>query len=153
MSNQIKTLGILSLVFGIVSLVLFCIPIFSLLLSFTGLLLGIIGFSQASKTQEPKGTVTSGLIISILAFLIAVVYNATIFGLLGDVNNFFDGGDWFNDEPNPYYDPYYDDPYYDPNDIDTNMTDVDSLLLDPAEINNLDNSSNDFDNGPGPAPN
>lgn len=153
MSNQIKTLGILSLVFGIVALVMFCIPIFASILATLGLIFGIIGVSKANKTNEPKGTVTSGLIISILSFLIGVAYNGFILGLFGDFDDLWHDDDWFNDDPDAYYEdnPYYNP--YDPNDIDTNLTDVDSLLLDPDQINDLDNSNSDFDNGPGPAPN
>jgi len=114
MSNQIKTLGILSLVFGITSLVLFC---------------------------------------SILSLLIALAFNGTILFGLWEFKDFIDGGDFFDNTNDAYYDPYDEDLYYDPNDIDTNLTDVDSLLLDNDQINDLDNSNPDFDNGPEGAPN
>ena len=153
MSNQIKTLGILSLVFGITSLVLFCIPIFSLVLAATGVIVGTIGVVQASKTNEPKGNVISGMIISILSLLIALAFNGTILFGLWEFKDFIDGGDFFDNTNDAYYDPYDEDLYYDPNDIDTNLTDVDSLLLDNDQINDLDNSNPDFDNGPEGAPN
>ncbi|MBN2892565.1 MAG: DUF4190 domain-containing protein [Bacteroidales bacterium] len=142
MAGQVKTLGILSLVIGIVSLVVFCIPVISGLLAFTGLVLGIIGIVSASKSNEPKGLVIAGTVLSGMGFLIGIAMNLALFN---NSNDFFNWDSNF-DNNNDFYDPYY----YD--DFDTNYTDIDSMLLDSNDLENLDPTMNQEDNGPGPAP-
>jgi len=144
MSARIKTLGTISLVLGIVSLILFCIPVIPFLIALTGLILGIIGTVLATKNNEQKGLVISGLIISSFSFLIGLVYLIFLIKEGKGFNNF----NW-NDN---YNDPIYTIPY-DPNDVDTNYNDIDSVMLDDDQLNDLDNSMDDFDNTPGPAPN
>ncbi len=144
MESQVKTLGIISLIAGILALIIFCVPVVAFLIAAVGLTLGIIGTVNATKNNLPKSLVLSGLIISAFSFLLGLVWNIFV---IGEFGNDFD----FNN--NNFFDSYNQDQYYDPNDIDTNLNDKDSLLMDPDEIDDLENSNDDFDNGPGPAPN
>ncbi len=154
MSNQTKTFGTLALVFGIVSLVLFCIPLFSVFIATLGVIFGIVAIIGATKENQDKGMSIAGIIISIFGLLIGIGVNVFIFG---DLKNKTE--DFFNKFSNNFYDDsLYNDDYYsdslfdDIPDIDTNLTDVDSLLMNGDEINDLNNSNNDFDNGPGNPP-
>ncbi|MBO7686660.1 MAG: DUF4190 domain-containing protein [Kiritimatiellae bacterium] len=70
-------MGIASLVLGIVGLVFSCIPclvLWSLLLTIPGLILGIVGMSQAKKTGKGKGPAIGGLICSIIGLAIAAFW-------------------------------------------------------------------------------
>jgi len=63
--------SITSLVLGIVSIVFLCIPVFPILTSIAGLILGIVGMS---KNKLKKGMAIAGIIISAVALLIAIIY-------------------------------------------------------------------------------
>jgi hypothetical protein len=143
MAGQVKTLGIISLIIGIIALLFFCIPVVSLLMATTGLILGISAIISAKKSNEPSGLSIAGVVLSGMAFLIGLVFNIIIFTGGGN-GDFFNNGDiWFDDDfENP---EHFEQP-------DTNYWDVDSLLLNDDEIENLDQNMDDVDNGPGPAP-
>lgn len=65
-------LGIASLVLGICGLVTVCIPPLGVILSFLGLLLGIIGWSVADRNTSSKMP-EAGIITSALPFIVGIV--------------------------------------------------------------------------------
>ncbi len=145
MSSDIKTFSIISLIFGILSLVFFCIPLISFLIALSGFVLGIIALLRASKADQPQGKAVAGVILSGIALLIGLVWNILVFDISRKANyqNFFK-----SNNSHIFNFPSYNNN----NDIDTNFSDIDSLLLDQEDINNLDNSMSDTANSPGNAP-
>lgn len=75
-----KGLGIASLVLGILALIISCFPIIDLLFSVTGATLGIIGFSKAKKVGMSNGIAVAGLVCSIVALSINIVFTI-LFGI------------------------------------------------------------------------
>jgi len=137
MSNKVKTLGVLSLSIGIIGLALFCIPIIAFVLATAGLILGIVGITMATKSNEPMSMNIAGTAIAGMAFILGLVWNILIF--TKNNNNFFNFNDDYNEKP------YFDD-------VDTNYYDIDSLIMDENDLKNLDPIMNDPDNSPGSAP-
>lgn len=81
MEKQTKTFSILSLIFGIVGIVLTFTPA-----SVVGLILAILGivFSVIGKKKEGKnGMATGGLVLSIIALVIWIIYIAIIGAIFG----------------------------------------------------------------------
>ena len=75
-SNTGQGLGIAGLVLGIIAIPLAvsgCISILGLFLGIIGIVLSAIGLSQATKAQAQKGLILSGLVLSIIGTLIAVI--------------------------------------------------------------------------------
>jgi len=134
-----KSLGIAALVIGIIGFLISCLPGIGLLLGIIGIGLSISGLIQANKHRAKKGLIIAALIISIIVSLIGFAWLSFIYkssdgfeDLIDEINNenFYD----INDELNK---------------IDNNF---DSLSLDPEEINNLNKSDSEPNNGAGPAP-
>lgn len=70
-------LGIGSLILGIVGLIVAFIPCFgwfALLFSLVGIVLGFIGLSQAKKGNGKKGLNIAGIVLSVLATILVVVW-------------------------------------------------------------------------------
>ncbi len=74
-----KGAGIASLVLGILSLTLFCIPVAAGILSIIGTILGIVSVSRASKEGRVCGIGIAGLICSALGLFLALIYNIAFF--------------------------------------------------------------------------
>jgi len=127
------------LLLGIVALVLFCIPGLPFILSIIGLILGILYFNN-NQIRSSKGLAISGIVLNSIALLISGI-------ILGAILKFTDNIE--NDEDIFDYFPDYDVQDYN---LDTNFDDIDSLMLDTATYNNLDNTTTDTLNGPGSAP-
>ena len=128
-----------SLVLGIIALVIFCIPVLALILAIIGLILGISYLSR-SEVKSVKGRAISGIVLNIIAILLSLVF---AFGVYWYAKNKLDDVDF---EENPFEN-------YFPSELDTNFDDIDSLMLDTADYNNIDNVSTDTTNGPGTPPN
>jgi len=78
-SSSGQGLGIAGLVLGIVAIPMAIIPctsIFGILLGILGITLSAIGLSQATRAQAPKGLILSGLVLSIIATIIAIIWIA-----------------------------------------------------------------------------
>ena len=63
-------MGVVSLVFGIISLILCWIPAINwiaLVLSVIGIVMGAVGRSKAKKAGESTGVATAGMVLSIIA--------------------------------------------------------------------------------------
>ena len=63
-------MGVVSLVFGIISLILCWIPAINwiaLVLSVIGIVMGAVGRSKAKKAGEGTGVATAGMVLSIIA--------------------------------------------------------------------------------------
>ena len=63
-------MGVVSLVFGIISLILCWIPAINwvaLVLSVIGIVMGAVGKSKAKKSGQGSGVATAGLVLSIIA--------------------------------------------------------------------------------------
>jgi len=76
-SSSGQGLGIAGLVLGIVAIPLAVIPcttIFGILLGVLGTTLSAIGLSQATRAQAAKGLILSGLVLSIIATIIAILW-------------------------------------------------------------------------------
>jgi hypothetical protein len=89
-SSSGQGLGIAGLVLGIVAIplaVIGCTSIPAIFLGIIGITLAAIGLSQASRTEAPKGLIISGLVLSIIATLIAILW-ITIFA--SATHGFFD---------------------------------------------------------------
>ena len=70
-----KGAGVASLVMGIVSLVLFCIPFLGVLLGIPGVITGIIGIRKANKANAKCGMAIAGLICSAIGLLFGIPYS------------------------------------------------------------------------------
>lgn len=143
MAGQVKTLGIISFIIGIISLLFFCIPVVSLVMATTGLILGISAIISAKKSSESNGLSIAGVVLNGMALLIGVVWNVIVFTGSGD---FFD-----NNRDNWFEDNFDNSEHFEQS--DTNYWDVDSLLLNDDEIKDLEPNMDDVKNGPGSAPN
>lgn len=128
---------------GILSLVLFCIPIISFIIALVAFVLGTIALIKASKADQSQGKAIAAVIISGIALLIGLVWNVIFISVQTkqDYHNFFK-----NNSGQIFTFPSY------KNNIDTDFSDIDSLLLDTKDLNDLDNSMSDSSNGPGNAP-
>ncbi len=143
MNVKVNSFGTVSIILGIVTIVTFCVPGISVFLGGLGLLFGILSFVEAKRENEPTSKGLTGIILGILALLLALSMNIYY------LNN------WekiFNNKNYDYFDDNYDDYYDDYNGIDTNYNDIDSMLLDDDQINDLNNSIDDENNGPGVPP-
>ena len=63
-------MGVVSLVFGIISLVLCWFPVlnwFALVLSVVGIVMGAVGMGKAKRAGESSGLATAGLVLCIVA--------------------------------------------------------------------------------------
>lgn len=140
-----KNFGIVALILGIIGFFTFCIPIVGAIIAFIGVIFGIISTTRAFNTNENKGLPITGLTISFLAFVLAILFNigAKKFWNNNNNNNNNNNFNLFNDSN---YIENFDD-------IDTNSFDLDSALLNNKDFNNIDNSKQDFENGPGNPPN
>jgi len=138
MNSTIKTLYLVSFVFGIFAIVLFFVPFFSFLVALAGVIICTYVFFK--NDNEYKRKIITPLILNIIALIIAIIYNLAFFKEIKQ--QFYP---YYDPDTNSYYEPY--EPY-----IDTTMDDTDSLMLDENDLNNLDNSMTDTSNGPGNAP-
>ena len=144
-----KGFGIAGLVLGILGLLLFCVPFVGFFFGIIGLVLSVVGLIQANKEKAQKGLIIGALVVTIIATLIGTAYGAILFkaGNADFWEELFDG---FNN--NNYYND--DNNFYDVQDeLDKMDEDFDSLNIDSAEVDELDKSMSEEENGPGPAPN
>ncbi len=154
MNNKSKTLGILALVFGIISLLFFWVPVLSVVLAFAGLILGIIGIIKASKYDEEKALVIVGTVVSVISFGVGVIFSLFLLKAVEKFNDFKEDA-WFDSEwfDSDFFNNQNDDIFYEDEDqIDTNNIDIDSLLMNSEELKNLETTIDDPNNGPGDAP-
>lgn len=134
-----KSLGIAALVIGIIGFLISCFPGVGLLLGIIGLGLSIAGLIQANKHRAKKGLLIAALVISIIVSLIGFAWLSFI----------YKSSDGFED----IFDEINNENFYDINDaLDKMDNDFDSLSLDTEEINNLEKSDSEPNNGVGPAP-
>ena len=143
-----KGFGIAGLVLGIIGLLLFCVPFVGFFFGIIGLILSVVGLIQANKAQAQKGLIIGALVVAIIATLIGTAYGALIFkagdsDLWEEIFDGFNNNNYYNDDSN----------FYDVQDeLDKIDEDFDSLNIDSAEIDDLDKSMSEEENGPGPAP-
>ena len=140
-----KGFGIAGLVVGIIGLLLFCIPFVGFFFGFLGLIFSIVGLVQANKHNAQKGLIIGALVVSIIATLIGTTYFAIIYKAKDNQfwEELFDNGNYYNDDNN----------FYDIQDeLDKQDSDFDSLNVDSTDIDDLDKTMQDKENGPGPAP-
>ena len=143
-----KGFGIAGLVVGIIGLLLFCIPFVGFFFGFLGLIFSIVGLVQANKAQAQKGLIIGALVVSIIATLIgtgyfAIIYQAKDNQFFEEFFDSFDNSDYYNDDNN----------FYDIQDeLDKQDADFDSLNIDSTDVDDLDKTMTDKENGPGPAP-
>ena len=142
-----KGFGITGLILGILGIILFCIPFVGLAFGVIGLILSIVGLAQANKERAQKSLIIGALVVSIIASMIGGAY-ATLLFKAGDKNfwqNMFDEfGSSDYDDDSYFYDVQ--------EELDKLDKDFDSLNLDSVDIENLDKSMSDKENGPGSAP-
>lgn len=138
METNFKIYYLLSLVFSIVSLVLFFVPIFSVISAIAGFVFGILALTTNENKYRRK--IVIPLIISLISIFVGIVYNAKIYeNLKKQTNNYY------------YPDTSSFSTPYEPS-TDTIIPEPDSLMLDKQQLNNLNNSMTDTNNGPGTAP-
>jgi hypothetical protein len=92
-SNAGQGLGIAGLVLGIIALIIAFIPCFGWVAIVPGavaLVLSIVGLSQATKVNAPKGVIIAALVISIIGTSVAAIWGV----LLTSVAH--EGGRWVN---------------------------------------------------------
>jgi predicted PurR-regulated permease PerM len=73
-SNSGQNLGIAALITGIITFILAVIPCVGVIAIIPGIItivLAAVGLSQASRTDSPRGVVIAGLVIGVVAVLIA----------------------------------------------------------------------------------
>jgi len=86
-----SALAIVGLVLGILALILSfipCIGVYAIVPGSIGIVLAAIAFSKNSKANEPKGLSLAGLIISILATVIAIVWYIAIYSAADNLKDF-----------------------------------------------------------------
>ena len=69
-------MGVVSLVFGILCVILCWIPVWNwvgIALGVIGIIMGAVGKSMAKKNDKPTGVATAGLVLSIIGVAIAGV--------------------------------------------------------------------------------
>lgn len=137
METNFKVYYLLSLVFSVVSLVLFIVPIFSLISAIAGLVFVILALTTNENKYRKK--IIIPLIISLVSIFFGVVYNIKLYENLQNQTNDYYYPDTSSFSP------------YEPS-IDTIIPESDSLMLDNHQLNNLNNSMTDTNNGPGTAP-
>lgn len=77
--NSGQGLGVAALILGIISFIVALIPCVGILAVFTAIVsvvLGAIGLSQANRNDSPKGLAIGGLILGVVALLVAVLWLA-----------------------------------------------------------------------------
>lgn len=70
-------MGVASLVLGIVAAIIGCIPwcgMIALVPAIIGIVLGAVDYTKKKKAGEPKGMALAGMILSIIAVCIIVMY-------------------------------------------------------------------------------
>jgi hypothetical protein len=73
-SNSAQNLGVAALITGIITFVLAVIPCVGIIAIIPGIItivLASVGLSQASRSESPKGVLVAGLVIGIVAIVIA----------------------------------------------------------------------------------
>jgi len=73
-SNSAQNLGIAALITGIITFVLAVIPCIGVIAIIPGIItviLAAVGLSQASRSESPRGVLVAGLVIGIVAIVIA----------------------------------------------------------------------------------
>jgi len=80
-----KALGIVSMILGILSLVLFCYYYLSIPCAIVSIILSCIGKSQAKKAGKSLGMATAGLVCSIVALAIDIIIIATGAAILAEL--------------------------------------------------------------------
>lgn len=83
-----KALGIVSMILGILSLVLFCYYYLSIPCAIVSIILSCIGKSQAKKAGKSLGMATAGLVCSIVALAIDIIIIATGAAILAELGVF-----------------------------------------------------------------
>ena len=97
-SNSGRGLGIAGMILGILSILLFFIPIFDVVMAFTGLCLSIPGLVMAKKANAPLGFALAGLICSVAGLIFGICWTVYYFILVGAI---FDAV--FDSYPSYYY--------------------------------------------------
>jgi hypothetical protein len=70
-------MAIASLVLGIIALVFTFIPVIgnmAPILAIIGIVLGVMGKKQLAMTGQPSGTATAGLVLSVIALVISLIF-------------------------------------------------------------------------------
>ena len=70
-------MAVASLVLGLIALLGFWLPvigIISLPCAVIGLILGVVGKKQLSAENKPSGMATAGIVLSIIALILSVLY-------------------------------------------------------------------------------
>jgi hypothetical protein len=78
MSGHGNAFGTASLVLGIITTVLFCIPFISIPTGILGFILGMVGIITGISQNKPTGTSIAGCILSAALFVIIIVFGAAI---------------------------------------------------------------------------
>ena len=79
-------MAVASLILGILSLLLMWIPFFGLvaiLTSILGIILGVVGKKQLVEREEPTGMATAGIVMSIIALILSVVFTLLCAACIG----------------------------------------------------------------------
>ena len=83
-----KGLGIASMVLGILSLVLFCFLYVSIPCALIGVALGGVGLKKAKDVGAKNGMAVAGLVCSIIALGVCVVYWIMVAAAVAEANAF-----------------------------------------------------------------
>jgi hypothetical protein len=153
MNVRVNSFGTVSIVLGVVVLFLFCLPIISVFLAAIGLVFGVLSYAEAKKQNESTSKGITGIMLNVLALLLSISVNVYYFENRKDFLDGFDNSydEYWDDNWDDSLDNYDENNYYD-DDMDTNFSDVDSLMLDENQLNDLNNTIDDPDNGPGTPP-
>jgi len=92
-SNAGQGLGIAGLVLGIISLIIAFIPCFGWVAIVPGavaIVLSVVGLSQATKVNAPKGIIVAALVISIIGTCIAAVWGVILSSVAHEGKGWFD---------------------------------------------------------------
>lgn len=77
--NITETIYIASLVLGICSLLFCAIPIIGLILSIIALIISVKARKKLKQTNENKGIVTAGIVLSIVSLVLAIIITIIIY--------------------------------------------------------------------------
>lgn len=107
--QQTSVLGIISLVFAIIALIVSFIPCFGYFAIFIALIpiiSSIIVLAQAKKTGEPKGLAIAGLAIGSVALLIGLFWGILLGGFTNQLHENLNNHNYY-DTTDSIEEPYY----------------------------------------------
>ncbi|WP_121964046.1 DUF4190 domain-containing protein [Myroides sp. N17-2] len=131
-TQQTSVLGIISLVFAIIALVVSFIPCFgyfAIFIALVPIIASIVVLVQAKKTGEPKGLAIAGLAIGGVALLIGLFWGILLGGFTSQLQKDLNNHDYY-DTTDSIEEPYYQEEEAEDTDVEIFTEDTDTTAQD-----------------------